>query len=542
MASMIVLASVLLASQDLPISRAAAGSRKWSADLACPSLVATQQLCLPYTPECGIHLGLSEEYTAANNVMRGLQQRVSEAINLLVVRSQFRQGDLILELGLEVLATLERLSCVMKYGEHMIENMHVYVGHHCDILSTAIRRLEEATSLSLPADSQQACQPWVLSAFLEAADVSIVWVVRVLGLEIPNSTAVVPQSKAESSRLRYPASLVPPGVCDYDAPPTLGGLVLEPRFVSVGEWGPREGLPVYVAELMPRLFLNHIVDAGIILSHWIIDIGAQGVHKLPLGQLVHDGSAAMLVEGDVEKARDSTFSGHLREAFGNRKDVCIINRFLEPVHLQATWQECIAGCQDLLRLDGTPVAPRDGTIDWLKIDVDNGGCDFLEAALNGKLRPLVVQLEIRPYPPPLRYRQPFRKEDACPYSEANAEVDWQGTACLITRDCSMAAAMDILRPHGYIAVPHDIFEGDAHFLRRDVAEKIAPHLLQDDLEVAWRRRWCSMSRRACQAAELLHFDERLWLDPATSEVEKQALLRDYFAKHFPTWVNATLDP
>ncbi|CAE8676268.1 unnamed protein product, partial [Polarella glacialis] len=328
------------------------------------------------------------------------------------------------------------------------------------------------------------------------------------------------------SPLRYPHLLAPwcSGRTASQVLPEIGAV--QPEWVDVGKWGPPGGLPIFVWTVIPRQLLQRIAAGGIELSLWILDLGAADMDTMPLAELVLlDGSAAILVEGDV---RETGSADYLRQTFRDRPDVCIVSELLSPEDLPQALLNCTESWVSWRRSDGSPLASTESGPDWLKIDVDNGGCDFLASAILHGLQPLVVQLELREYPAPLFFWQRFQQNATCPYKTSCTAF------CKLSQDCSLAAAAAILGPE-YVAFPQ--LQGhDMVFIRRDAAQILFPGHSPVDLEAFSRDLWCSMTHQATHLGtleRLLQFDPRLWLDPASPVEERQALLREYAEHNFP---------
>merc|ERR1712046_311918 len=89
-------------------------------------------------------------------------------------------------------------------------------------------------------------------------------------------------------------------------------------------------------------------------------------------------------------------------------------------------------------------------IDLLKIDVDNGDCDFLEVALKrpGGLDPMLLHVEMNHWvaaPPPIAVRHRFDEELEYP---PNEDISASRRQILGHRGCSVAAIAAIVP--GYI--------------------------------------------------------------------------------------------
>jgi len=284
---------------------------------------------------------------------------------------------------------------------------------------------------------------------------------------------------------------------------------------------------VYLHEVSFVKLLHRAASKGIQLSQWLLDLGALKVESSPLGELIQAGMSAVLVEGDIAAEGEGT---RLANVYRERPDVCIVNRFLAPQELATFVRTCHDAWQSFFRLDGTALANAEASPgpDVLKIDVDNGGCDFLLAAIEYGLKPLIVQMELREYPAPLLFWQKFSRESACPYGNKCGEL------CQVTQDCSLASAMSILCDYEL----YPVMQGhDFLLLRADVAAAVIPEHLRTDPERFVQQLWCSMPHRVLHLGNMeriMQLDQRVLLESKFAVEERQQILQEYMSHHFST--------
>lgn len=116
-----------------------------------------------------------------------------------------------------------------------------------------------------------------------------------------------------------------------------------------------------------------------------------------------------------------------------------------------------------------------GNIDLLKIDVDFGDCDFLEA-LVPKFRPKYVHAEFVPhYPPPFAFRQHYAP-DISDRPETHPSVNpGNGGPENWMRGCSLTGLAQALRKNGGKYVLLQVEFDHALFVRADIADEFVPN-------------------------------------------------------------------
>lgn len=188
-------------------------------------------------------------------------------------------------------------------------------------------------------------------------------------------------------------------------------------------------------------------------------------------------------------------------------------------------------------------------VDLLKIDVDNGDCDYLEALLEAGLRPLLVHIELllRQVPPPIAAR---RRYDPEIHDEITRGGDWRraapSDAGIARHGCSLAAAISLTRG-GYVLL--QLEASDAVLVRRDVAP-LFPSLAhlgvgagkaEEDLLGKWQvYYWCLptlLTSRNHPAeldfADMLGNDVSVWADERVPAGLRMELVRSFLEGRTP---------
>lgn len=118
----------------------------------------------------------------------------------------------------------------------------------------------------------------------------------------------------------------------------------------------------------------------------------------------------------------------------------------------------------------------DGDVDMLKVDVDFGDCDFLEA-LVGPLRPKFVHAEMNPhYPPPFAHRQHFDAAVVDGFADSAAHPSDHpslGGPAHWIRGCSLSGIAQALGGRS-MYVPVQVEFDHALFVRSDLAPRLVP--------------------------------------------------------------------
>jgi len=336
-------------------------------------------------------------------------------------------------------------------------------------------------------------------------------------------------------RLQYPVDFSPDGLCGQGV-----DLPFWPK--QVFEYARDDtALGNYrMSELGPRNILRALVQHGVSLSNWIVDIGASrnstGV-AADLGQLVDEGSAGFLVDGGLI---DDLHVSELYTRYANRADVCLVLQMLRPEETPVLLRQCMEERSSMKRPLGEPVVTCQECIDWLKIDVENGDCTFLDRILSYGFKPLIVQIEVNgAYPPPLSFEQHFADTSFCKYNEG-----WVGSSCLLTQGCNLVAVLRVLERHcDYRLLQYD--EGDAIFVRADVAEAFGTAVpskeksMGEALRIEMRHRFCDPLRpyrNGLFEVSLLRYDTRLWIDPSIPLETREGWFEAYL-RRFTQGVN-----
>lgn len=210
-------------------------------------------------------------------------------------------------------------------------------------------------------------------------------------------------------------------------------------------------------------------------SRWVVNLGA-GANAHGLQSCGEDsanclvfgrGWKGVLFEGSQKRAAE------LRDALWSRRDVFVATGFARPDDFAARAMDAVFALdrEAFRRREAGELFP-----DFLKIDTDNGDCDFLEQGL-AAFTPALVEIEILQQfiPPPIRYRQRFNSAglDSGGLYEVGAEQ-------VFTRGCSLAAAAALLPEHRLV----EFLDYNARFAHRSVLEELGLPAL--DPALAWK--------------------------------------------------------
>lgn len=254
---------------------------------------------------------------------------------------------------------------------------------------------------------------------------------------------------------------------------------------------------------------------------FIINLGAGSGPDVATCLLEREGPFfALLFEADAAHAK------RLEERYALWSKVKVVTDFLEPHEFPAKASEAAKEF-----LQGRWPPPRNFP-SLLKIDVDNGDCDYLDYWLTAGYRPLVIHIEIiHSYvAADLAFNVPFSKD----WSLWNFDMDisaWPSVGC------SLGAVILRLRRDYSLLSWSNLKPVDAEFILTSWAQEKGIEAIEVDLVPSfWRQ---SVSYRELWAAE--HY-ESLDLDPremlneslAVAEkrrmvVESHAALRDLLA-------------
>eukprot|EP00927_Polykrikos_kofoidii_P033485 TRINITY_DN28317_c0_g1_i1.p1 TRINITY_DN28317_c0_g1~~TRINITY_DN28317_c0_g1_i1.p1 ORF type:complete len:684 (+),score=42.00 TRINITY_DN28317_c0_g1_i1:89-2140(+) len=214
----------------------------------------------------------------------------------------------------------------------------------------------------------------------------------------------------------------------------------------------------------------------------VVNLGAEdgGCHESPGGPFWMYDPANCLVErhgwGGVLIEGNLTTYRSLKRRMSSRRNVLCSHAYIEPSSVLRTIQEA-GPCNDTAREDGERVRRRlaEGDVDLLKIDLDFGDCDFVEALMvEGGLRPRAVHVEVNPlFPPPFAFRQRFSEAllwsrgDAGTFIGSLANEEWRPWRI----GCSLSAYHAMLGgPDAYVIAQvqfHDVL-----FVRKDLAGRL----------------------------------------------------------------------
>lgn len=171
---------------------------------------------------------------------------------------------------------------------------------------------------------------------------------------------------------------------------------------------------------------------------WVIDLGAawieddDPVHAL----LRRPHYRAALFEGGPERFET------LKD-YETRRHTCVFLREVDPQEAVELFVNCVRTTDDAGIAAATDVA-------LLKIDVDNGDCDFAARFLDAGFLPSVLIMEIRDrIPPPFKYSQPY--EPGHGLHAPHIALSLRG----VLNGCSVAAQTHLLQPFGYVLVQID---------------------------------------------------------------------------------------
>ena len=115
------------------------------------------------------------------------------------------------------------------------------------------------------------------------------------------------------------------------------------------------------------------------------------------------------------------------QRFANRDNVKLINTMLRPDNVV-----------DII----FPHLNNNMDIDLLKIDVDNGDCDFLRSLISAGLKPKLIHIEaVTPIPPPFIYRDHFSEDNFFEWNET-MDSDDSNIPLIMKRGCSIAAILE----------------------------------------------------------------------------------------------------
>lgn len=264
-------------------------------------------------------------------------------------------------------------------------------------------------------------------------------------------------------------------------------------------------------------FSGRVIDLGagaLSRDEWEMCEAEQYVWDDPATCMVKFGWAGVLFESDPQRANE------IVERFRDRSDV-VVGGMQTPSSMTEMSHAMYSEGAD----DGSPIP-----VDLLKLDSDNGDCDFLEAALArpGGLDPLLLHVEMNMFhavPPPIAVRHRFDPDVQYPEKD---DIEAQRRHLVSHRGCSLAAVAALAPGYEFLQM-----EGEnAIFVRRDLVPafpSLAALQPQQMLkERWWLFYWCQPWRPLVQPVFTdIEFDMRILADERLSAEQRAALLLHY---------------
>eukprot|EP00929_Paragymnodinium_shiwhaense_P007761 TRINITY_DN111679_c0_g1_i1.p1 TRINITY_DN111679_c0_g1~~TRINITY_DN111679_c0_g1_i1.p1 ORF type:complete len:583 (-),score=123.67 TRINITY_DN111679_c0_g1_i1:610-2358(-) len=250
-------------------------------------------------------------------------------------------------------------------------------------------------------------------------------------------------------------------------------------------------------------------------SRLVIDLGA-GAEDTAATCLAERGWSGILFEVDEERLEP------LRSRFSERQDVAVVGRVVEPKDLPS---------HVLAELATMGSRPPEHTLPFpalLKIDVDNGDCDYLEAWMASGYRPLFLHMEVIHsfVPPSLQVNFPFN-----PIWIGNATEQYRHAHFNLARGCSLGAILERLKGEYALLSWSATKPADVEFVHAEWAQQvvdIGPVLPMTAVEPFWQSMVSLRERWEASNWHALELDVRqLWNDMLSLE-EKEQLLRDAY--------------
>lgn len=168
-----------------------------------------------------------------------------------------------------------------------------------------------------------------------------------------------------------------------------------------------------------------------------------------------------------------------------------------------------------------------GDVDLLKVDVDFGDCDFLEA-LTPSLRPKFVHAEMNPhYPPPFAQRQHFDAEVLAAMSSHPSDLPGAGGPAHWIRGCSLSGIAQAIGGQEQYVLLQVEFD-HALFVRADLAPRAAPLWPRMAPLRLWDH-WLSgyfchpLRYMAREDERIAGFDFRMFVPPGYAEGSESAM-------------------
>ena len=304
------------------------------------------------------------------------------------------------------------------------------------------------------------------------------------------------------------SSFVPRGLCDAYGFPWLGRLDPPLRSLQLHHFG---GIPFLGVD--PFQILSALRDAGAATSKWVVNLGA-GDGSCDRNK--EDMANCLIAEGfgGVQVEAQPSLERALRKSLASRQDVVVLGRLAPNQALEMVRKERPAG------LAGSP--------DLLKVDVDNGDCDFLEELL--PLQPALIHVEVMlmTVPPPFVLRVRFNPAVQCTAADCEQPQSWRDN--LRRRGCSLAAVEETLGSSyvlaGLVEPGHNVL-----FLRSDLGWAV-PWLKVMSSWQLWRQQYfCHPLRTFAHGWEIWHgvrTDPARWADVSRPLCERAEEIGRYF--------------
>ena len=312
---------------------------------------------------------------------------------------------------------------------------------------------------------------------------------------------------------------LPTGLCDvYGFPWLQPDLRVRPLRLHHFAQVPFQGVD-------PFQVLRTVRDGGV-ASKWVINLGAGDgscdENKEDLANcLIEEGFGGIQVEAHPSLERA------LQKSLQHRTDVAVLGR-LAPA-------EVLESIHKARRVDAPPIL--------LKVDVDNGDCDFLEALL--PLQPAMIHVEVMlmAVPPPFALKVHFNPAVQCTAPGCERARSWRDN--LRRRGCSLSAVEETLG-RGYLLLGLAEPGHNVMFLRSDLAWALPlPAMSSWQL---WRQHYfCHPLRGFAHGWEIWHgirTDPARWVDPSRSLCERAEEIGSYFkqAAYNESWSLTVLQP
>lgn len=165
------------------------------------------------------------------------------------------------------------------------------------------------------------------------------------------------------------------------------------------------------------------------LQSYVVNLGASEMAGCldSASCLIQRGWSGIMLECNYQHSQN------LRETYAHRKDVQIINQCLAPESWVSAAISAVWNFERVLPPTSSPFPM------FLKIDVDNGDCDFLKAWLSAGYRPLFVEMELIHafVPPEIQVNFPYIDVGQADFNKARASD-------VMSKGCSLGQVLSIL--------------------------------------------------------------------------------------------------